>query len=173
MSMKSLIKRSSTSGMYKSQRGVVLVIGLLLILIITLIAVAGLSNSAVQSKLSSNAQQKNDTFQAAESALSHAIIEIEGVPLGGIAGNSDALANAMERGNGIEDEVGITYLTNTLMSVSVTYSYLESSSLQSGISLNADENSTIIGARKFILEGNSAMSSSGAKSQISQGISYE
>jgi len=171
--MKKIIHNSIISVQYKSQSGVVLVVGLVLILVITLIAIAGLSNSAVQTKLSSNTQQKNDTFQAAESALSHAIIEIEGVPLGGIAGNSDALANAMERGNGIEDEVGITYLTSTLMDVSVTYSYLESSGLQSGISLNADENSTIIGQRKFILEGNAAMSGSGAKSKISQGISYE
>jgi len=171
--MKMFHRNSQIHNKYPRQSGVVLVIGLVLILVITLIAIAGLSNSAIQTKLASNAQQHNDAFQAAESALSHAIIEIEGVPLGGIAGNSDALAQAMELGNGVENKVAITYLTDTNMTVSITYSYLESSGLESGISLNADENSTMIGQRKFILEGNALMSSSGAKSKISQGISYE
>lgn len=158
---------------YQAQAGVALVVGLVLVLVITLIAIAGFSNSTVQAKMATNSQQRNTTFQAAESALSNAIIEIEGIPMGGIPGNSEVLAKAIERGTGVTHVVAIDKLKTTTMDVSVSYTYQETSGLATGISLNADENSTIIGRTKFILEGNAVMTASGAKTRISQGISYE
>ncbi len=172
--MKKLPRRTEyLTAMNRSQEGVALVIGLVLVLVITLIALAGFSNSTLQAKMATNSQQRNTTFQAAESALSNAIIEIEGIPMGGIPGNSEVLAKAIERGSGVTSVVAIDKLKTPTMDVTVSYTYQETSGLATGISLNADENSTIIGRTKFILEGNAVMTASGAKTRISQGISYE
>jgi len=171
----------------KQQSGVALVIGLVLMLVITLIAVAGLTNSSIQAKMASNLQQRNDTFQAAESAISQVMIEISGIPsykvpcgegcqpnvVAAVAGSSQVLSSVMDLGHGNQKKVSLTDLAPANIAVSITYTYLQSSGLTVGISLNADENSTIIGPTKFILEGDAVMAASGAKAKISQGISYE
>ncbi len=51
------------------QRGVVLLVSLLLLLMLTLIAITAANQSSLQLRISSNSQQQNAAFQAAESGL--------------------------------------------------------------------------------------------------------
>ena len=52
-----------------TQRGVVLLVSLLLLLMLTLIAITAATQSSMQLRISSNSQQQNAAFQAAESGL--------------------------------------------------------------------------------------------------------
>ncbi|MFJ3263605.1 PilX N-terminal domain-containing pilus assembly protein [Pseudomonas sp. NPDC086581] len=53
----------------KTQRGMALLVSLVLLLILTVLAIAMASNSTMQQRISANAQQQNIAFQAAESGL--------------------------------------------------------------------------------------------------------
>jgi len=52
-----------------SQQGTVLLVSLLLLLMLTIIAITAASQSNLQLRIASNAQQQNTAFQAAESGL--------------------------------------------------------------------------------------------------------
>ncbi len=51
------------------QQGVVLLVSLMLLLLLTLIAITAANQSSLQLRISSNSQQQNAAFQAAESGL--------------------------------------------------------------------------------------------------------
>jgi type IV pilus assembly protein PilX len=59
-----------------AQRGAVLLVSLVLLLILTTLAVTAASTSALQERMSSNAQQSNTAFQAAENGLANTIAQI-------------------------------------------------------------------------------------------------
>ncbi len=52
-----------------NQRGVALIVSLLLLLMLTLIAITAANQSSLQLRISSNSQEQNTAFQAAESGL--------------------------------------------------------------------------------------------------------
>lgn len=54
---------------YNSQRGMVLVVSLVLLLILTIVAISAASLSSTQERMAANSQQQNVAFQAAESGL--------------------------------------------------------------------------------------------------------
>lgn len=54
--------------MVRSQRGAVLIVSLILLLIITAIAASVMTSSTFQTKISANAQQRESVFRVAESA---------------------------------------------------------------------------------------------------------
>ncbi|HEC17802.1 MAG TPA: hypothetical protein ENI97_00470 [Gammaproteobacteria bacterium] len=60
---------------YTQQRGAVLVVSLLILLVLTLIGVSSLDNSVMEEKMAANSQTATATFQAAESAISQAFYE--------------------------------------------------------------------------------------------------
>lgn len=51
------------------QRGIALVVGLILLLVLTLLAVAGMSAATMDLQMAANTQSTNDAFQAAERAV--------------------------------------------------------------------------------------------------------
>lgn len=53
----------------KQEKGFVLVVGLVILLIMTLLTLYGTSNSLIQEKISGNTQDQNMAFQTAEQAL--------------------------------------------------------------------------------------------------------
>ena len=53
----------------RKQEGAALVVGLLLLLLITFLAVASMNNANVQERMAANSQNVNLAFQAAESAV--------------------------------------------------------------------------------------------------------
>jgi type IV pilus assembly protein PilX len=53
------------------QRGMVLVISLIMLLLMTLLAISASTSSSLQERMANNAQEANIAFQAAESALAN------------------------------------------------------------------------------------------------------
>lgn len=53
---------------HRNQKGAVLIVGLLILLLTTLVALGSMQNSNLQEKMATNAQESNRAFQAAESA---------------------------------------------------------------------------------------------------------
>lgn len=58
-----------------AQRGAVLVVTLILLLILTLLVLSGLESSRWEERISANIQKKKETFQSAESAIEQVIKE--------------------------------------------------------------------------------------------------
>lgn len=52
------------------QRGVALLVSLILLLLLTILAITAARTSALQQRMASNAQEQNSAFQAAESGIS-------------------------------------------------------------------------------------------------------
>ena len=59
------------------QRGAALLVSLVMLLLLTLIALAGVSDSTLQQRMAHNSRQLNKSFQAAESALRHLEQQLE------------------------------------------------------------------------------------------------
>ena len=154
----------------RQQSGMALVICLVLLLVITLISIAGLNSASDQQKMAVNAQQINQSFHNAESAVSQAIMTINGTATR--AGSNIALSEALNSDDPLTKNSRL--LTQAgLINVTITFRHQKNKGLKPGMSLNADENSTIIGENRFILEGEAVMVNSGARAVVSQGISYE
>jgi len=67
-----MIGEYSSTGVFRlppRERGAVLVIGLLILLVMTLIGVTAMSTSTMQERMSANGMNANIAFQAAESAV--------------------------------------------------------------------------------------------------------
>lgn len=64
------------------QRGMALIVSLLLLLILTVLAISMATTSTLQQRISGNAQQQNIAFQAAESGLQHWVEQfVAGTPV--------------------------------------------------------------------------------------------
>jgi type IV pilus assembly protein PilX len=63
---------ASTPVYFKAQSGVVLIVALIMLLLLTLIATAGMQNTSLEEIMAGNMRNQNLVFQAAESALSQA-----------------------------------------------------------------------------------------------------
>lgn len=59
--------------MSRHQRGAVLLVSMIMLLVLTLIGVSAMSTATIEEKMAANAQQKAITFQAAESAIDDTI----------------------------------------------------------------------------------------------------
>jgi len=59
----------SPSAFYSQQKGMVLIVGLVMVLLLTIIGLAAVRGSGMQEIMASNMRDKNIAFQAAESAL--------------------------------------------------------------------------------------------------------
>lgn len=156
----------------KKQSGAVLVICLVVLSVITLIAVTELKKAGSQSRMATNSQQYNQTFQTAESAMSHAMLMISEQAVAD-EGNMIAMANAMSAEEGVEITVSNTELSDSNMSVSVSYSTETTNALRPGISLNASQNDFMIRKVNFTATSTAVIDNSGATSSIVQGFTYE
>lgn len=56
---------------FHQQRGVALLVSLILLLLLTIIAITAASTSTLQQRMANNAQDQNTSFQAAESGLAN------------------------------------------------------------------------------------------------------
>jgi len=66
--------------MKRNQRGAALVVALLMLLVITLLAVAGMNSSATEFIMAGNEQYRQNAFQAAETGVEQTIINGNFVP---------------------------------------------------------------------------------------------
>ena len=76
----------------RRQEGAILVIALLFLVLLTIIGVSSISGVTLEEKMASNLREQNVAFQAAESALRDAEIDLEG-GIGG-TGNRDPMTIA-------------------------------------------------------------------------------
>jgi len=156
----------------KKQRGAVLVICLVVLAVITLIAVSELSKAGDQSRMAANSQQYNQTFQGAESAMSHAMKMIS-EQTSAAESNMTALGNAMSAEEGVEITVQNTELSYNNMKVSVAYKTETTNVLRPGISLDSSQNDFMIRKVNFTATSTAAIEGSGAISTVIQGFTYE
>jgi type IV pilus assembly protein PilX len=64
----------STPPLPSRQRGAALVIGLILLLVLTLLAISGMSTSTLELQMTGNQQFSQNAFQAAETGLDRALV---------------------------------------------------------------------------------------------------
>jgi len=154
------------------QRGAVLVICLVVLAVITLIAVSELSKAGDQSRMATNSQQYNQTFQGAESAMDHAMKMISEQTTANET-NMAALGSAINVEDGSEIVVPNTALSHNNMTVSVAYKTETVNVLRAGISLDSSQNDSMIRKVNFTATSTAVIENSGAVSTIVQGFTYE
>lgn len=148
----------------RQQQGATLVVGLLILLVMTLIALAGMNSSTMQEKMAANAQNNNRTFQAAESAVSALTTAILG-------GTQTSLTAAMNSPSSLSSAT--TYnVGDAQISANYQVEYLGEIILTSGDSIDANTSSTQLKGYRFDLIGTSSISGANAGSTIHQGIEY-
>ena len=81
----------------RRQQGAILIIALLFLVLLTIIGVSSISGVALEEKMASNLREQNVAFQAAESALRDAEIDLE-AGIGG-TGNRDPMTVAANFAN--------------------------------------------------------------------------
>ena len=77
--MKSTVKKSLNVRSSQQERGAVLVVSLIMLLIVTLIAVSSMQGTIMEEKMAGNTRDRNLAFQTAESSLREAEIYVEGL----------------------------------------------------------------------------------------------
>ncbi|MCG7530611.1 hypothetical protein MHM98_04470 [Psychrobium sp. MM17-31] len=153
-----------------SQRGAVLVVSLVVLLVITLISTSQLSNAQSQSRMVSNAQQASITFNSAESALINALSSIA-IP------NVDSQNNMSAMNTSMTEGTEATILDNSFdvegLTVRLTYKSTPRSSLRAGVSLDASNDDNIIRDVSFEITSTASFNNSGANATLSRGFIYE
>ena len=65
------------------QSGAVLIVAMIFLIVMTLLAISGMSTTSMEEKMTSNAQESTRAFQAAETALAQAINDLNSYDLTG------------------------------------------------------------------------------------------
>jgi len=99
--------RTIRTGTPGRERGAILIIALMFLVLLTIVGVASISSTTLEEKMAGNMREQVNAFQAAESALRDAEIDLETL-IGG-AGNRDA---ALGIGNGYFNTLCSAAFTN-------------------------------------------------------------
>ena len=67
----------------RQQSGAVLIVAMIFLIVMTLLAISGMSTTSMEEKMTSNAQESTRAFQAAETALAQAINDLNSYDLTG------------------------------------------------------------------------------------------
>lgn len=94
--------------MQKQQRGAVLLIGIILLLVITIIGVSAVSMSSIKTQVAGNSMFTMLTYQGAESALVKSLSP----------GSEKSMKEAMKKGIGVSYQLPSNYFTTSSESVS-------------------------------------------------------
>ncbi|MDH5425638.1 MAG: PilX N-terminal domain-containing pilus assembly protein [Gammaproteobacteria bacterium] len=62
---------------FQQQRGVALVLGLVMLLVLTIMGVSSMSNTTLELKIACNSQTHNDAFQATLSCINTSILQVD------------------------------------------------------------------------------------------------
>ena len=155
-------KQLETMKLRNNQKGAVLIVSLMLLLVMTLLSIASMSNSVMQEKMAANAQNTNRTFQAAESSIGALVNEIRD-------GSRFRLSNAMTAVNFTAAETSFNTSDPDVVASSQVI-YLGEVILSSGGSLNADQSSTTLRAHRYELRGVGSINAVQAQTIIRQGL---
>lgn len=102
------------------QGGAVLAVSLIMLLVVTLIAVASMQGTMLEEKMAGNSLDRNLAFQATESAVREAEIGIEGVAS---LGSYDGAAGLFGLGDAEPDHVTATTWTDATQHIVATADY--------------------------------------------------
>lgn len=148
-----------------SQRGAVLIVSLVILLVLTLIGVAGMNSSVMQERMASNAQNSNRAFQGAESSAT-ALTEIL------MTGNLNLLQEAMDAADDLSSTGSVTLDAANGVQTEYQARYLGEVIISSGSSMDADESTTLLKGYRYELRGSAEMDNTGAASTVYKGIEY-
>ena len=156
----------------KKQQGAVLVITLVILAVITLISVAELNQAGQQVQMITNVQQRDLSFQAAESAMSESMDIISSRP-SSTEKNIVAMAQSTDTANGAAVSTTNTRMTTSDMTVTVSYQAAAANPLRLDNSITAAENDPTIRHFNFTATSTATIISSGATTTVVQGFTYE
>ncbi|SNC76534.1 type IV pilus assembly protein PilX [Marinobacter sp. es.048] len=160
------MNRSLQPGCAARQRGAALIVSLIVLLVLTLIGVAGMNTSVMQERMAVNSQNSNRAFQAAESTLSALTNQL-------YANDLSLLRESMQNASGESSVVTVTTLdSGNGISGSYQARYLGEIIITSGSSMNADESSSQLKGYRYELIGEATMANTGAESRVFKGIEY-
>ncbi len=147
-----------------NQNGAVLVVSLIVLLVLTLLGVAGMNSSMMQERMAANAQHSNRAFQAAESAAGALMQQLMDGDLGMLQ-QSMASADSMSNisafsigGADVDSEYAARYLGEII--------------INSGSSMDANESTTLLKGYRYELSGSSEITGNGASRTVFKGIEY-
>jgi type IV pilus assembly protein PilX len=147
------------------ERGAVLIVSLVVLLVLTLIGVAGMKTSVMQERMAVNAQNSNRTFQAAESSAGALLERLMGNDL-------SLLRESMLATDNLSSEVAFTVDAGNGVAGTYQARYLGEVIISSGSSLDANESSTLLDGYRYELRGTATMTGTGATSTVFKGIEY-
>ena len=134
----------------RQQRGFVLVVCLIILLVLTVLGVNNMSTSNLEQRMASNTQTKINTFQMAESAI------------------ADSIADNTIFDAAITDPTTAVNRSYTIGTKSVTTSTIVSPT-QTGYSSSGSSLNKFTGVQLSI-QGASTISGTGARTQLTQGV---
>lgn len=148
------------------QKGAALIVSLIVLLVLTLIGVAGMNTSVMQERMAANSQNANRAFQAAESTVRALTNQLYGNDL-------SLLRESMQSASGESSVVAVTNLdTGNGISGSYQARFLGEIIVTSGSSMNADEGSNDLKGFRYELIGQAQMANTGASARVFKGIEY-
>ncbi|CAN0574307.1 pilus assembly PilX family protein [Marinobacter goseongensis] len=147
-----------------SQTGAVLVVSLIVLLVLTLLGVAGMNSSMMQERMAANAQHSNRAFQAAESAAGALLQQL-------MSGDLSMLQQSMVSADSMSTTTAFT-IGGADVSSEYTARYLGEIIISSGSSMDANESTTLLKGYRYELSGSSEISGSGASRTVFKGIEY-
>jgi type IV pilus assembly protein PilX len=93
-----------SNSVQKRQRGAVLIVSLIFLLVITMLAVGSMQNTMLEEKMAGNASDRNLAFQSTESAVREAEVFIEGIVSLGNFGDAGGLRGRTATEPGFDDQ---------------------------------------------------------------------
>ncbi len=108
----------------RQQRGVVLFVSLVMLLVMTLIGVTGMQNSSMEEKMVANVRDTELSFQAAEAALREAESSLQAAVLQEFDGSNTGLYQPATRGNPQLWEVSSTWTSGGSLDYPGSLAYL-------------------------------------------------
>ncbi|WP_273428547.1 PilX N-terminal domain-containing pilus assembly protein [Marinobacter sp.] len=159
------MNQTELSNLARRQQGAVLIVSLIILLVLTLIGIAGMNTSVLQERMAVNAQNSNRAFQAAESSVRALADEL-------YADDLTLLRESMKDAN---DKSSVkTFTADAANGITATYQaeYLGEVIITSGSSMDANESSTLLKGFRYELRGTATMDGTGAASTVFTGIEY-
>lgn len=149
------------------QQGAALVIGLMILLLATLVAVSAMTNSNLQEKMAANSQNANRAFQAAESAVDSQITGI-------IGGSTAIMTQAINQflNSGTNWPTATVSVEDTDIAAAMTLKVIKERTLKVGDSLSSEEGTSKLVSYVYEITAESELAGSKSAATVIQGFEY-
>ena len=151
----------------KKENGAVLVIGLMILLLATLVAVSAMTDANLQEKMAANSQNTNRAFQAAESAVDNQITSV-------VNGSTGMLTSSINQylNNGTNWPTVSVALSDTDITSGITLRVLKERTLSIGDSMSSEEGTSKLVSYVYEMTAESELAGSKAAKTVVQGFEY-